>query len=563
MSHIPQEIHIPVKGPKPSVPWKVPIVLLVFAGLVVGLLAFVVIHRWERRQLQTTFDRYAQERFTALEQKMDALIEDAAALRGLFDTADDGVDRGEFDRFSRALHDREDDMTYGWAQRLTQETAAPFGQSPTDEQILIHYIEPAEIKGVIRQVDLDERDVRLKALLRACDTGEATVATSEELFGDAPCDWDYAIFMPVYRNGAPPSSVDARRRGLTGFVFAVGRASKVVERAMTPLDPEGIDLLLLSGDPGKEVTVAAYLSSSSKLSVDEDGFEIGDFEADVHRGSAFDLAGHRWYVVARPTRALVAQSLTWRPWEGMFGSWLLTGVLAICLVSVCRSRDRVRRLAGELRDACGQLMHAREEERERIAKELHDSVGQQVVALKLKLDAVENGGCEPGSVDPAPLKSAMKLCGSLTEEVRSMSYHLYPPSLHGLGLCAALRQMAFDFGPGPTVEVDWPDSLESVRLPADVEIALFRIAQEAVANAMRHSGSHAVHLTLEQDDRHLVLSVTDEGVGFDVDAAATVGLGLRIMHERANSVGAELRVNSEPGKTCVTVRAAVPEDAFE
>ena len=560
MSDAPQEIHIPVKGPKPTVPWKVPIVLLIFAGLIVGLVAFAVIHRWERRQLRVTFDRVAQERFAALEQKMDALIEDAEALRGLFDAADDGVDKAEFNGFSRNLHDRDDDVTYGWARRLTKGAPRPFGQSPENEQILVHYVEPSDVTAIVREVDFDSNDERLRALMRACDTGEATVASSRELFGEARPDWDYAVFMPVYQGGIAPDSVEARRRSLTGFVFVVCRAAGVVERAMAPLDPEGVDLLLLSGAANEEETVAAYLSSSNKRSAGEDGFEITDFDVDVHHESVFNLAGHRWHVVASPTPDLVAQSLTWRPWEGMFGSWMLTGVLAICLISVCRSRDRVRRLAGELRDACGHLMHVREAERERIAKELHDSVGQQVVALKLKLDAAQNGKAQSGSGDPTPLKSAMKLCGSLTEEVRSMSYHLYPPSLHGLGLCAALRQMAFDFGPGAALEVNWPDSLEHVRLPADVEIALFRIAQEAVANAMRHSGSHTVHLTLTGDEKNMVLTVTDEGVGFDVDAAAMVGLGLRIMRERANAVGAELTVHSEPGKTCVTVCAAVDDD---
>ncbi|MHC4985866.1 MAG: sensor histidine kinase [Planctomycetota bacterium] len=182
--------------------------------------------------------------------------------------------------------------------------------------------------------------------------------------------------------------------------------------------------------------------------------------------------------------------------------------------------------------------------------------------MQLKLDAASNGAAPSGSGDPTPLKSAIRMCGSLTEEVRSMSYHLYPPSLHELGLCAALRQMAFDFGPGPTLEVKWPDSLERVRLPVDVDIALFRIAQEAVTNAMRHSGCHTVHLTLDREDGDLVLAVTDEGIGFDVESAAMVGLGLRIMRERATSVGAELTVESQPGRTCMTARVAVGHDAF-
>jgi CHASE1-domain containing sensor protein len=294
-------IRIPVKDPKRSVPWQVPVALLVFAGLVLGLIAFALILRWERRQLRTTFDGYARERFVALEQKMDALIEDAEVLRGLFDTADDGVDETEFDSFSRTLHDRQDDVSYGWARRVTGETPKPFGESPADEQILIHYIEPSEVDTVIRQIDLDADGVRLQALLRACDTGEVTVASKAELFGDARRDWDYAVFMPVYRDGAAPDSVEARRRSLTGFVFATCRVAGVVERAMAPLDPQGIDVLLLGGSGDEEQPVATYLSPSSELSAGREGLAAEDFEAGVHSDATFDSAGYRWHMMVRPT----------------------------------------------------------------------------------------------------------------------------------------------------------------------------------------------------------------------------------------------------------------------
>jgi len=201
----------------------------------------------------------------------------------------------------------------------------------------------------------------------------------------------------------------------------------------------------------------------------------------------------------------------------------------------------------------------RERQRRLLATELHDAVGQELVGLKLTLEhllATAKNSLQPPAVKI--LSESVDKCVQLIREVRGVCHGLYPPMLESFGLVTALKQLA-EGSPMPfAIVFSHAEELETARYSNDIEIALYRIAQEAVHNALRHSRAKRIEIGLAHDGGALVLSITDDGVGFDPARSAGKGLGFISMKERARTVGAQFEVVSRPGETRIEVR--VPLD---
>jgi len=228
----------------------------------------------------------------------------------------------------------------------------------------------------------------------------------------------------------------------------------------------------------------------------------------------------------------------------------------IYVVGIDRDITERRRVEEALRSANRLLMTAREEERRHLARELHDSVGQGLVGLHLAIQAAIGAVRDSLDSDRASrLEAASDKCGELIREVRHICHGLYPPTLESLGLVAALRQLA-GYCRDAQVEaaVHCGKALSSARLPDSVEIALFRITQEAVSNSLRHGKARNIQLQLDYVAGEALLRIVDDGVGFDSIGASSAGLGLSTMRERASAVGGELKMESHPGRTCIKVR---------
>jgi len=219
-----------------------------------------------------------------------------------------------------------------------------------------------------------------------------------------------------------------------------------------------------------------------------------------------------------------------------------------------------RKLASQaIQEAHRKLFNAREAERRRLATELHDSLGQSLVVLNLEIQSAYVG--HDSDFDPArlaALKSVANRCNALIEEVRHICHGLFPPVLEALGLEAALRGVARDCQGRAEASLDCPEDLAGCRFAEEVEIVLFRIAQEAVQNALRHSQADTIQLALSRTNGRVRLTVTDNGRGFDIRSAGVGGLGLTTMRERAKAVDGILQIDSQPGRTRVSIEVDTP-----
>jgi signal transduction histidine kinase len=216
------------------------------------------------------------------------------------------------------------------------------------------------------------------------------------------------------------------------------------------------------------------------------------------------------------------------------------------------------RLTADLQRARTWLVTAREEERRRLHRDLHDGLGPELASLMLKLDATRNLLVS----DP---ETADRLLGELKDQVRNsvadirrLVYNLRPPALDELGLLSALRERAANFpaGQGPQVHVEGPEQLPP--LPAATEVAAFRIVQEALNNASQHGKAKECWVRIEVDNG-LTLEITDDGRGLPEEIR--IGVGITSMHERTSELGGVFKIESVPkGGTRIHVWMPIAEE---
>ncbi len=207
-----------------------------------------------------------------------------------------------------------------------------------------------------------------------------------------------------------------------------------------------------------------------------------------------------------------------------------------------------------LRDLSGRLIEAQEDERRRIARELHDDVCQRLAVLSVRLgDASHNAN---GS--RSTLKEIREYCSEIANDVQSLSHQLHSSKLDYLGLSAALKGFCGEFSKQHGVHIEFNEPSIPRNLAQDISLVLFRIAQEALRNAQKHSQSAEFAVTLSSSPDEIRLEVRDSGAGFDPEAITlNTGLGLLSMQERVHLVHGRLSVESRPGEG-TTIVAVVP-----
>jgi signal transduction histidine kinase len=212
------------------------------------------------------------------------------------------------------------------------------------------------------------------------------------------------------------------------------------------------------------------------------------------------------------------------------------------------------------------LLQLQDEERRRIARQLHDTTAQNLAAIRLNLAIVRR------SVDTANLKVLQSLDESLAltdesiGEVRTLAYLLHPPMIEEAGLLVTLRWFAqgFEARSGIRVTLDFPEVLS--RLPLEMETAIFRIVQEGLNNIQRHSGSTVANIRIERPPDVLRLQIEDEGQGLplhlrgDDVVTAAAGVGIASIRERVRELGGTMTVQSSDDGTVLSVTLPLSED---
>lgn len=208
------------------------------------------------------------------------------------------------------------------------------------------------------------------------------------------------------------------------------------------------------------------------------------------------------------------------------------------------------------------LLKVQDEERRRMARDLHDTTGQTLTTLKMTVWALQEKCQESPPATIALISEALKLADQAIGEVRTMSYLLHPPLLDEVGFACAADWYIEGFAKRSGIQIKAEIAKPRVRLPKGVELALFRVLQESLTNVHRHSGTSRAHIRFQEIGDAVVLEVRDFGKGIPEDllslnkAGSKIGVGLAGMHERLIELDGKLEMESDGSGT--SLRATVP-----
>ena len=226
-----------------------------------------------------------------------------------------------------------------------------------------------------------------------------------------------------------------------------------------------------------------------------------------------------------------------------------------------RVRERTAELNAanrDLRDLSARLLKVQDEERKRLARELHDSVGQILAALSMNVSVVQAQSHKLDSVAARAVSENAQLVQQVSSEIRTLSHLLHPPLLEIAGLVSALRWYVDGFSERSNIKVELDIPSDFGRLPNDTELAIFRIVQECLTNIHRHSGSDTAAIRIQRKDSRLVVQVQDSGKGIpkekqlELTASGRSGVGFGGMRERVRQLGGNLEIYSEGNGTLIS-----------
>jgi signal transduction histidine kinase len=233
-----------------------------------------------------------------------------------------------------------------------------------------------------------------------------------------------------------------------------------------------------------------------------------------------------------------------------------------------RAEEQVRRGQKELhlsseriRDLGGRLLQAQEDERSRLARELHDDVGQQMALLSMDLQALKMADPAMGGTAETLAREAIARTDNIARTLHELSHRLHPAKLRVLGLVPALNGLKRELSKSEmsTSAISFSHDNVPAGLPHDLTLCIFRVAQEALQNATRHGRARKIAMHLQGSPTSLALTIVDDGVGFDVKGRWGSGLGLVSMTERVESIGGEMTIRSSPGDgTRLEVNVPIP-----
>ena len=417
-------------------------------------------------------------------------------------------------------------------------------------------------------------------------------ATYEQARGSSPGRWRGALFDVTERKAAETELLDSRARlRMLNKLGALLRPGSSIEEAINGALQElvrefpgcGVSYSTIDDQSVLEARrVIDPLGSQAPVGVRVDLSAAPEYVASLRAGRPFvtedarsepQVAGladviarsGRVATLAVPLRhserlvGLLAMSL---PEVHRWTDHEVTSIVEVAeLMSVAiaesHSAEQLRASQSDRRALLERLVAVQEDERLRIARELHDSLGQTLTSLSMFTKELEE---EVGSEHGARMLEFRNLIRSAVSETRALVTSLRPAELDSQGLSPSLRQLAERTLAEHGIAVDLLDSLgTSARLPAALETAVYRIVQEALTNVVRHADAGSVSLVLGVTDGWLSVVVEDDGRGIDPAAGAEHGLGIVGMRERAELVGGTVRVESSAGGgTIVRLRAPVP-----
>jgi two-component system NarL family sensor kinase len=242
----------------------------------------------------------------------------------------------------------------------------------------------------------------------------------------------------------------------------------------------------------------------------------------------------------------------------LHGIRVFSGETFVGAFAIYQDISERRRSEEKLQALRNRLTRTQEEERSRIARDLHDDIGQRLALLTIDLEQMKLASQQDGLAFAKELEALVRTAGEITSDVHNVSRRLHPSQVGLLGLAPALNNFCREFANRNSMRIQFTSACLTCKIPEEASLCLFRVAQESIRNVHKHSGCREALVELEEISGSLRLRISDRGSGFDPTAPeASQGLGLLSMEERLRSMGGELFVHSRPGGG-TSIEASIP-----
>jgi signal transduction histidine kinase len=547
-------------------------------ALLLTLLASYYVRRNVEAEARIRFDDSTLAAKTVIYRRVNRYLDAMFGARGLF-LGSDPVEREDWDGYVRAL---EPEARYrlnglqslGFAKYVGPGEREAFFREAREEGVRDLWPEPNGERAAYFPLEFvapsNEANRRMfgydaysdpthrSAMDRARDTGSPQATRTDYVLTEAPPDSEadtalkkgLAVYLPIYQKDEPRQSVAARRHALRGFVVATFTTNELFGESFSRHFHPAIDFEVYDG---KNATASSLLYDNNGVRNAGEKEDAALFSGE--RRIKKLLVGREWtlyfstlpeFEIGSAKSNLPAFVLV----SGVTVSFLLFGITWM----LERSRTQAFRASADLKEANLELEQAntelqrsreglvstREEERRRLRRDLHDGVGPQLAALMLELETASDLVSNNHEASALIVKLS-KRAREIVSDVRHSVHALRPPALDELGLVEALREEASKYSPaGLRVSVEYSEELSD--LPAAVEVACYRIAQEALANVVRHArASHcSIRIRLDEEASALSVEVEDDGRGIRDDDRA--GVGMSSMRERTEELGGRCTV---------------------
>jgi signal transduction histidine kinase/CHASE1-domain containing sensor protein len=590
------------------------VLIATLLALAVGLMGSGLLAAWlrsvEDRAASASFEQKAEARLMAFQNGFDDAEEALATVNQLFATVAT-VSREQFHAFAQPLLLRHPEI-----QALTYQRVLPLAQRPDYEAAMrkrypgfvltelrdgkqvparskaryrvVDYVEPLHGNDKLFGLDTTSVAIEESAFQQASATGRACATDLFRLLQEPDSQRGFVVTMPVYRHGAALTDAEARRAATVGYTTAVFRAgtlsTQILQRADL-LHNDNIDIRLYAGGGADERNLA-FQRNGAVTRAPVSGWSDWLYDIRPALGShTFHAAGGSWHLVVETspgtlrgshvssTLALLAgavisvllaaylYSLALRTAELAQANALLTADVAArkeVELALRHSQEGLRQLAAHQE-------RVKEDERKRIAREIHDDLGQNLLALRIEVSMLDTHA----RAHPVLAASVRMLLGQIDttmKSVRAIINNLRPPVLD-LGLQAAIEWLVGQFrgrsGIGCTLVID--DAGAEYTLDDERATTVFRIVQESLTNVSRHARATHVEIGLRRVDDRLVVTVADNGIGtFPGDKRKSRSFGLVGIEERLHALNGSFTIDSHPGAgTTLTFSIPVPAGMME
>jgi signal transduction histidine kinase len=564
-------------------------------ALLLTLLAFYYVRQNVQAEARTRFEETTQATKAAIYRRVNAYLAAMFGARGLLRVSH-SIDREEWEGYVRSIEpglrrnrlrkaqSLEGLQSLGFATYVRPGEREAYSREAQEEGVRELWPEPDgersayfPLKFVGPSFEANQKMINYdpysdpthrSVMDRARDSGEPKATGMDYVFTNAPSHSEadlvmkkgFVVYLPVYQEGESRDTVAERRRALRGFVVGTFKADELFAHTFGRTFNPAIDFEVYDG---KDASSSSLLYDNNGVRSAGDKEDAALFSQERRVRVIGTRSGAREWALYFATlpgfeRGAKSNLPAFVFVSGVTVSFLLFGItwmLAHSRTKAFRASADLKVANTELQRSRENLVNTREEERRRLRRDLHDGVGPQLAALMLELETASDLVSDNHEAS-ALMAKLSKRAREIVSDVRRSVHALRPPALDELGLVEALREEASKYSlAGLRVSVEYSEELSE--LPAAVEVACYRIAQEALANVVRHAGaSHcSIRIRLDEEAGALSVEIEDDGRGIREDDRA--GVGMSSMRERTEELGGWCTVESVEGGGTL-VRALLP-----